>query len=128
MAVIKEVASFDIDTTAAQQSINAYINSLQKLERERAKNIKLGKSTVAVNKQIDKTIAAINKGLQQTTTTRKGQLAQLEATRNAQEKLGQSTKKRLALEKKVNTQAKKNIKSLLMSLDILLYLNIKLFL
>ena len=112
MAVIKEVASFDIDTTAAQQSINAYINSLQKLERERAKNIKLGKSTVAVNKQIDKSIDAINKSLQQTTTTRKGQLAQLEATRNAQEKLGQSTKKRLALEKKVNTQAKKNIKYL----------------
>ena len=112
MAVIKEVASFDVDTTAAQQSINAYINSLQKLEQERAKNIKLGKSTVAVNKQIDKSIDAINKSLQQTSTTRKGQLAQLEATRNAQEKLGQSTKKRLALEKKVNAQSKKNIKSL----------------
>jgi hypothetical protein len=112
MAVIKEVASFDVDTTAAQQSINAYINSLQKLEQERSKNIKLGKSTVAVNKKIDQSIDAINKSLKQTSTTRKGQLAQLESTRNAQEKLAQSTKKRLALEKKVNTQTKKNVKSL----------------
>jgi len=112
MAVIKEVASFDVDTTAAQKSINSYIASLQKLEQERAKNIKLGKSTVAVNKKIDKSIDAINKSLQQTSTTRKGQLAQLESTRNAQQKLNTETKKRLALEKKVNTQTKKNIKSL----------------
>ena len=54
MAVIKEVASFDIDTKAAQRSINGYIDSLQKLEKQREKNIKLGKSTVQVNKQIDK--------------------------------------------------------------------------
>ncbi len=112
MAVIKEVASFDVDTTAAQKSINAYINSLQKLEQERAKNKKLGKSTTRVNKEISKTIKQINDALNQTTKTRKGELALLEATITAQNKLTQSSKKRLNIEKKVEAQTKKNIKSL----------------
>lgn len=112
MAIVKEVASFDIDTTAAQKSINGYINSLQKLEAQREKNIKLGKSTVQVNKQIDASIDQINKSLQQTTTTRKGQLTQLEATRKAQQQLTKETQKKLALDKKVEKQTVRNNKSL----------------
>lgn len=112
MAIVKEVASFDIDTKAAQKSINGYIDSLQKLEAQREKNIKLGKSTVQVNKQIDASIDRINKSLKQTSTTRKGQLAQLEATRKAQEQLLKSTQKRLVLDKKVEKQAVRNNKSL----------------
>ncbi len=110
--VIKEVASFDVDTKAAQRSINGYIDSLQKLEKQREKNIKLGKSTVQVNKQIDKTIDQINASLKQVSTTRKGQLAQLEATRRAQERISKQTQKQLVLEKRVEKQSKSSRKSI----------------
>jgi len=98
MAVkITEVASFDIDTDSAVKSINQYINGLKKLEAQRDRNIKAGKSVVTVNRQIDKSIDQINKSLKQETSTLKGNVAQLESVRKVQNDISRSSKKRLNL-------------------------------
>jgi hypothetical protein len=110
--VVREVASFDIETDKAVKSINAYIDSLKKLEAQRKENIKLGKSTVAVNKQIDKTIDDINASLKQTTTTTKGQVAQLEAVRRAQKDISRDGQKQLGLLDKEEKKRKAITKSL----------------
>lgn len=92
---IQEVASFDVNTDKAVQSINKYINRLQALEKQRADNIKLGKSTVKVNKEIDATIDQINQSLQQSTTTTKGLVAQQKALRKIQRDITKGSQDRL---------------------------------
>jgi hypothetical protein len=103
---IQEVASFDIETDKAVKSINSYITSLKKLEAERAKNIKLGKDTVAVNKKIDQSIDQINASLKQQSSTRKGQVAQLETTRRIQKQITADSQKRLNVQKREIAQRK----------------------
>lgn len=104
MAVIKEVASFDVDTTTAINSINQYIKKLDDLEKQRKENLRLGKSTVAVNKEIANTEKAIVTALNQETQSRKGLNAQLKATITASEKLTQQSKQQI---RNLDEQAKK---------------------
>lgn len=97
MAVIKEVASFDVDTKQAVASINNYIKKLNELEKQRKENLRLGKSVSAVNKEIAATQKAIANAVNQETQTRQGLNAQLRATAQARRQLSTETQKQIGL-------------------------------
>jgi hypothetical protein len=111
MAVIKEVASFDVDTDAAVASIDKYIVKLKQLEAQRKENIKLGKSVSNINKEIAQTEKAISNGLKQETDTRKGLNAQIKATAKARQQLTTETQKNIGVAEKQSKATRKSLRS-----------------
>ena len=76
MAESINVVSFDVDTKAALQSVDGYINSLNKLEKELVQLQKEGKDTTAVQLKMAAATAQLDKALQQETRTTRGAVAQ----------------------------------------------------
>jgi hypothetical protein len=104
--IVREVASFDFDTTKATKQVNEYINRLNSLEKELNQYEKEGKDVAKVNKEIAQTTAQLNKTLSQESTTLRGTNAQLKATTTASQKLTKEQKKQLQTSQKLEKQTK----------------------
>lgn len=117
MAERIETVSFDVDVTAATRQIDAYINTLNKLDKELADLQKAGKDTAATQQKIAATTAALNKALQGETKTMAGAVAQTAAYEKAQKSLNAETQKTVAVTTNLDTVTKRQTASFGRSLD-----------
>ena len=104
--IVREVASFDFDTSKATKQTNEYINRLNALQNELNQLEKEGKDVSKVQKEINQTTIQLNKALSQETTTLKGANAQLKATTTTTQKLNKEQNKQLQTTKKLDKQTK----------------------
>jgi len=111
MAERIETVSFDVDVSSATKQVDAYIGTLQRLEKELITLQKEGKDTSAVQSQIASTTAQLNKALQAETTTLKGATAQTAAYQKAQTQLDATTKKAVVSTNSLTTATQKSASS-----------------
>jgi hypothetical protein len=106
-----ETVSFDVDVAGATRQIDAYINTLNKLDKELADLQKAGKDTAATQQKIAATTAALNKALQGETKTLAGAVAQTAAYDKAQKSLNATTQKTVVATTNLDTVTKKQTAS-----------------
>jgi hypothetical protein len=111
MAERIETVSFDVDVAGATRQIDAYINTLNKLDKELADLQKAGKDTAATQQKIAATTAALNKALQGETKTLAGAVAQTAAYDKAQKSLNATTQKTIVATTNLDTVTKKQTAS-----------------
>jgi len=103
----ENIASFDLDMTAALRQVSSLIASIGKLEAELNDLQKAGKDTTATQAKLAQQTATLDKLLSQETKTVKGTTAQIQALNKVMAETTKATQKQTAAQANLDNSSKK---------------------